>query len=270
MERSSLGLAIEHNMFYNLKIDTYLYCMKLVKEIFARIWALWAIVVFIVPMLVFVWFYLICFLLPEPKASWWHRGISRIWMVIFLNLTGCPLKVNGKQHFKKGCNYVVVCNHNSLLDVPATTPFMPAPNKTIAKKSFAKVPLFGWIYKAGSVLVDRNSDKSRRESIDKMKHVLAIGLDMCIYPEGTRNRSNEPLKKFYDGAFRLAVDTGKPVIPVVLFNTRKVLPAGKIFYMLPHRLHMDILPPVSSNNITHTELKEKVFKTMWDYYEANK
>jgi len=164
----------------------------------------------------------------------------------------------------------VVCNHNSLLDVPATTPFMPAPNKTIAKKSFANVPLFGWIYRAGSVLVDRNSDKSRRESIDKMKHVLSIGLDMCIYPEGTRNRTGEPLKKFYDGAFRLAVDTGKPVIPVVLFNTRKVLPAGKIFYMLPYRLRMDILPPISSSNITHTELKEQVFKIMWDYYEANK
>lgn len=244
--------------------------MKLVKEIFARIWALWAIVVFLIPMLVFVWFYLICFLLPEPKASWWHRGISRVWMTIFLNLTGCPLKVNGKQHFTKGCNYVVVCNHNSLLDVPATTPFMPAPNKTIAKKSFANVPLFGWIYRAGSVLVDRKSDRSRRESIDKMKHVLAIGLDMCIYPEGTRNRTEEPLKKFYDGAFRLAIDTKKPIIPVVLFNTRKVLPAGKIFYMLPNKLHMDILPPVSSSNITHTELKEQVFKIMWDYYEANK
>jgi len=243
--------------------------MKLVKEIFARIWTLWAAVVFIIPMMVFVWFYLICFLLPEPKASWWHRGISRIWMTIFLNLIGCPLKVTGKQHFKKGCNYVVVCNHNSLLDVPATTPFMPAPNKTIAKKSFARVPLFGWIYKTGSVLVDRNSDKSRRESIDKMKQVLAMGLDMCIYPEGTRNRTGEPLKKFYDGAFRLAVDTHKPIIPVVLFNTGKVLPAGKVFYTLPHRLRMDILPPVSSDNITHTELKEKVFKIMWDYYEAN-
>ena len=244
--------------------------LKIIKEIVGRIWALWAIVIFLAPMLVFIWFYLICFLLPEPAASKWHRAVSRVWMNIFLPLAGCPLKVTGKQHFKKGSNYVVVCNHNSLLDVPATTPFMPNANKTIAKKSFTKIPLFGWIYRAGSVLVDRNSDKSRRESYDQMKKTLAIGLDMVIYPEGTRNRTGDPLKSFYDGAFRLAVDTGKPIMPVVLFNTKKVLPANKIFYMMPHRLHMDILEPVTTQGLTHAQLKEKVFKIMWNYYDANK
>lgn len=254
----------------NFKLS-YLYnLMKVFKEIFARVWALWALIIFLVPMFVFVWFYLICFLLPEPAASKWHRGVSRVWMTMFLNLAGCPLKVTGKRHFAKGQNYVVVCNHNSLLDVPATTPFMPAANKTIAKKSFAKIPLFGWIYSAGSILVDRKSDKSRRESYEQMKRTLAIGLDMVIYPEGTRNRTGDPLKSFYDGAFRLAVDTGKPIMPVVLFNTKKVLPANKAFYMLPHRLRMDILPPVNTAGLTHTQLKEKVFKMMWDYYAANK
>ncbi|HWB25595.1 MAG TPA: 1-acyl-sn-glycerol-3-phosphate acyltransferase [Chitinophagaceae bacterium] len=244
--------------------------MKIFKEIFARIWALWAIIVFIVPMLAFVWLYLVCFLLPEPKASRWHRGVSRVWMNIFLPLSGCPLKVRGKQHFEKGHNYVVVCNHNSLIDVPATTPFMPNANKTIAKKSFARVPLFGWIYIAGSILVDRNSDKSRRDSYEQMKQTLAVGLDMVIYPEGTRNRTGNPLKNFYDGAFRLAVETGKPIMPVVLFNTAKVLPVKKVFYMLPHKLEMHILQPVSSKDITYAQLKEKVFKIMWDYYAANK
>ena len=54
-----------------------------------------------------------------------------------------------------------------------------------------------------------------------MKDVLKKGMHMCIYPEGTRNRSNEPLKKFYDGAFKLAVDTGTSIIPSLIFNTRK-------------------------------------------------
>jgi 1-acyl-sn-glycerol-3-phosphate acyltransferase len=244
--------------------------MKFLKEIFGRIWALWAMIVFVVPMLFFVWLYLICFILPEPAASRWHRGVSRVWMTIFLNLAGCPLKVKGQRHFAKGCNYVVVCNHNSLLDVPATTPFLPNANKTIAKKSFAKVPLFGWIYIAGAILVDRKSDKSRRESFEQMKQALAIGLDMVIYPEGTRNRTGNPLKSFYDGAFRLAADTGRPVMPVILFNTAKVLPVKKVFYMLPHRIEMHILEPISSRNITYAELKEKVFTVMWDYYAANK
>ncbi len=146
---------------------------------------------------------------------------------------------------------------------------MPRANKTIAKKSFAKVPVFGWVYQFGSVLVDRKSDASRRKSYEEMKYMLSIGLDMLIYPEGTRNKTNDPLKKFYDGAFRLAVDTGKPILPVILFHTKKVLPANKFFYMLPHKLEMHFLPAVSSVGITSDELKEKIFKLMWDHYAAN-
>jgi len=190
-------------------------------------------------------------------------------MVIFLNLAGCPLKVVGKSNYKKGQNYIVVCNHNSLMDVPVTTPFMPNANKTIAKKSFAKIPLFGWIYRAGSILVDRKSDQSRRNSLVQMKKTLAIGLDMVIYPEGTRNRTGQPLKSFYDGAFRLATDTEKAILPAVLFNTQKVLPPHKPFYMLPHRIEMHFLPEISSLNTSVAELKEKTFKVMWDYYVAN-
>ena len=244
--------------------------MKILREIAGRLWAVWALLLFAASMLVIIWFYLFCFLMPEPRAAKWHRQVSRVWMVFFLNLIGCPLKVVGKKNFTKGQNYVVVCNHNSLMDVPVTTPFMPNANKTIAKKSFAKIPVFGWIYTAGSILVDRNSDKSRRDSLLKMKKALAMGLDMVIYPEGTRNRTGQPLKSFYDGAFRLAVDTGKPILPAVLFNTQKVLPAQKPFFLRPHRLEMHFLPPVSSTDISPAALKEKIFTMMWDYYGANK
>ena len=156
------------------------------------------------------------------------------------------------------------------MDVPVTTPFMPNANKTIAKKSFAKIPLFWWIYSAGSILVDRKSDQSRRNSLVQMKNTLAIGLDMVIYPEGTRNRTGQPLKSFYDGAFRLAADTEKPILPAVLFNTQKILPPNKLFFMLPHRIEMHFLPEISSVNTNAADLKEKTFRVMWDYYVANK
>lgn len=58
----------------------------------------------------------------------------------------------------------------------------------------------------------------------------------------------------------------KEVIPTLIFNTRKVLPADKTFYMMPHKLEMHFLKPVSAENITSRELKQKVFKIMWDYY----
>lgn len=238
-------------------------------EIFARIWALWALLLFVGTLLIAIIFYLPCFLLNDPAKARWHRHVSRVWMFVYLTLIGCPLRVKGKEYFEEGQNYIVVCNHNSLMDVPVSTPFMPRANKTIAKKSFTKIPVFGWIYSFGSVLVDRNSDASRRKSIEDMKKMLALGLDMVIYPEGTRNRTQDPLKKFYDGAFRLSTDTGKSIMPVVLFHTKKVLPAHKFFYLLPHRLEMHFLPPVSPDNTNAEALKEKIFHLMWNYYAGN-
>ena len=155
------------------------------------------------------------------------------------------------------------------MDVPITTPFVPGANKTIAKRSFTKVPLFGLIYKRGSVLVDRDSNESRRRSYEDMKRTLAQGLHMVIYPEGTRNRTSNPLKSFYDGAFNLAVETKKEVLPAMIFNTRKVLPPAQPFYLWPHKIEMHFLPPVASEGMTNKELKEKVYKLMWDYYLAH-
>jgi 1-acyl-sn-glycerol-3-phosphate acyltransferase len=78
------------------------------------------------------------------------------------------------------------------------------------------------------------------------------------------------LKQFYDGAFKLAAETGNDIIPTVIFNTRKALPPNKFFYLDPHPLEMHFLPPVSSQNLKSKELKNKVFKLMWDYYSQNK
>ena len=247
------------------------YCrMKLWTNVFGRIWALWALIMFMATMMAVILFYLPCFLLPEPAAARLHRQVSRVWMTVYLNLVGCPLTVKGKEHFKKGQNYVVICNHNSLMDVPVTTPFMPNANKTIAKKSFTKVPIFGWIYALGSVLVDRNDPNSRRKSFEQMRKVLAIGLDMVIYPEGTRNRTNKPLKPFYDGAFRLAVAANKPIMPALLFNTNVVLPANKPFFMLPRKLEMHFMPAVEVTGKEVDALKQELFEQMSDYYLRNK
>lgn len=243
--------------------------MKLLKDIFGRFWAFWGIISFIGTFLVIYIPSMITWLLPEPKGQRIFIGIARVWMNIWLRLVGCPVKIKGRQYFQKGKSYIVTCNHNSLMDVPLSSPFIPGANKTIAKTSFAKVPLFGFYYMKGAVLVDRKSEKSRKESFEKMKLVLKKGMHMCIYPEGTRNRTNEPLKKFYDGAFKLATDTGTDIIPAIILNTRKAVPVHKSFYFLPHKLEMHFLPPVSVNNKTTEVLREEVFLLMKDYYLAH-
>lgn len=240
--------------------------MKIVKNIFARIWAIWGIISFAATFLIVFIPSMFTYLLPDPKGSVLFIKIARLWMNVWLRLVGCPVKVIGKNNFAKGKAYIVTCNHNSLMDVPLTSPYIPGANKTIAKKSFAKIPLFGWFYSKGSVLVDRNSDASRRKSFEDMKRVLKQGIHMCIYPEGTRNRTNEPLKKFYDGAFKLAVETKTAIVPTLIFNTKKALPANKPFYFLPQKLEMHFLEPVATDGYTVEQLKEKVFAIMKDHY----
>jgi 1-acyl-sn-glycerol-3-phosphate acyltransferase len=246
--------------------------MNILKTILGRVFAFWAIMVFVPTMLVaFIPIGLAGFW-PEPKRTKIFQTTSAIWMRIFFLLTGTRLLVKGKENFEKNKNYIVVCNHNSFMDVPITTPFIPGPpNKTIAKVEMAKIPVFGLIYKRGSVLVDRKSEESRKGSFSKMKEVLNLGMHMCIYPEGTRNKTNEPLQRFHDGAFRLAIDTGKPILPTVIFNTAKVLPVGKPFFFWPVAIRMHYLEPVPVNStMTVAELREKVFTIMKGYYVQHK
>lgn len=242
--------------------------MSIIKNILGRIFALWALIVFVVTMIPAFLIILLVNVWKEPTRSEKFRIITQTWMRLFFFLTGVRIRIKGKEHFDKNKTYVIICNHRSFMDVPMTTPFLPA-NKTIAKKEMASIPVFGTIYKMGSVLVDRKSEESRRRSFDKMKKVLALGLNMCIYPEGTRNKTNEPLRPFHNGAFRLSKETGKPVLPVAMFNTAKVLPADKTFFFWPVTIRMHILPPIEPETLSMDELKNEAFERMKAELEKN-
>ncbi|BDQ11370.1 lysophospholipid acyltransferase family protein [Sediminibacterium sp. TEGAF015] len=240
--------------------------MKIIKSIFGRIWALWGLTTFVATFLIIIIPSLLTALIPDPKGMSYFIQLAKVWMNTWLFLIGCPVTVRGKFHFKKGQPYIVTCNHNSLLDIPLSSPYIPGPNQTIAKKEFTKIPIFGWYYERGSVIVDRKSDASRRKSYELMKAALEKGFHMCIYPEGTRNRTQEPLKRFYDGAFKLAAESGYPIIPAVILNTKKALPANRFFYLMPHKLGLHFLQPIEVGNRSAEELKEETFNTMAAYY----
>jgi 1-acyl-sn-glycerol-3-phosphate acyltransferase len=244
--------------------------MNLLKNILGRIFALWTILYFSLSLLVILIPTWIISFQPEPKRTINSFKIFNIWLTSFFIFIGVKRRIKGRENFKKGENYIVICNHNSFMDVPLTSPAIPGPNKTIAKIEMSRIPLFGVIYKAGSVLVDRKNDQSRKKSYAKMKQVLAMGLHMCIYPEGTRNKTSQPLARFQDGAFKLSVDTGKSIIPAVIFNTTKVLPRHKKFFFWPQPIEMHFLPAISPENKTAEQLKQESFDIMRDYYVNNR
>lgn len=243
----------------------------MLKRIVGFIWMLWCAVIFISTMLIFwIPMWAVKFH-PEPRRTEIFMRWIRRWMAIFLPLAGIRMTVTGKENYKPGENYILTCNHKSMMDVPLTSPGIPGANKTIAKMELVKVPLFGMIYRRGSVLVNRKSDASRKEAFSRMKETLTLGMHMCIYPEGSRNKSNKPLTAFHDGAFRLAVQTGKPIMPTIIFNTEKVLPADKSFYLMPAKVSMHFLDPVYiKGEDTAESLKERVFGIMEKFIIENK
>ena len=238
----------------------------MIKNILGRIFALWALCVFAITLLLILIPVWVLGFAKEPKRTIYIFKIFDVWMTLFFILSGVRRIHKGRENFKKGQAYIVVCNHRSFMDVPLSSPGIPGPNKTIAKIEMARIPIFGVIYKSGSVLVDRKSEESRRTSYTRMKEVLQMGLHMCIYPEGTRNKTAAPLQKFKDGAFRLATDTGREIIPTLIFHTSKVLPTNKSFYFWPHHVEMHFLPPVAATGKSTQELKEEVYRIMHDYY----
>jgi 1-acyl-sn-glycerol-3-phosphate acyltransferase len=245
--------------------------MNPLKEVAGRIFAVWALLIFIITLLLVAPLMWAIGLIEEPKRTSVFRKISKVWMNIFFALTGCSLQVKGKENFKKGENYIVISNHNSFMDVPVTTPFIPGANKTIAKIELSRIPIFSLIYKRGSILVDRNNKDSRRESFRKMKEVVAMGMHMCIYPEGTRNKTTAPLKSFHDGAFKLAIDTKKSLLPAIIFNTKKILPADKTFFFWPLKMELHFLPAIEiKSSDTPESLKETAFDLMTNYYSSSK
>ena len=245
--------------------------MKVVKSIFGYIYIVYALLLFIATMLLIFLPVCIISLLPEPRRARALHPVFRVWMGTFMPLAFCPVIRKGKNKFRKGQNYVVVINHNSLADIPVSSPWIPGPNKTLAKVEMSKIPLFGIIYKTGSILVDRKKDNSRRESFTKMQETLKMGIHLCLYPEGTRNKSNEPMQPFFDGAFITAIKAQKPIMPGVLFNTGKILPHNRPFQAFPHIVRLEFLDPVPTLGLTLKDLaslKEHVHTIMKTYYIA--
>jgi 1-acyl-sn-glycerol-3-phosphate acyltransferase len=221
------------------------------KNIFARIWAAWGLITFVITFLIILIPTLFYYLFKNKiRGQKYFIFISNIWMRVWLCLIGCRLTISGKNNFIETKNYIVVFNHNALLDIPLSAPFVPGAHKTIGKASFSKVPLFGLFYKIGAILIDRGDEKSRTKSYEDMKQVLNKGMHMCIYPEGTRNRSNQVLKPFFDGAFKLSVETQKKIIPCIITGTKTAMPIDKVFYLLPTKLSMTFLPAVSPEGFT--------------------
>jgi 1-acyl-sn-glycerol-3-phosphate acyltransferase len=128
-----------------------------------------------------------------------------------------------------------------------------------------KIPVFGAIYKRGTVSVDRLSTKARSNSMLELINFLNKKISVFICPEGTFNTTHYPLKSFYDGAFRIAIETQKPILPILFLDTYDRLNYKSIFSLTPGRSRSVYLAQIKTEGLTIEDLsflKEKVFRQM--------
>ena len=169
--------------------------------------------------------------------------------------------------FDESESYVVVSNHQTMMDILANVNGAPKEVvfKFLGKQEADRVPFFGYLINRLFILVDRKSEASRKTSFVRMKREMEKGYSIIIYPEGTRNRTPEPIKEFYDGAFRLAIEMQKPILVNTLVGIRELNPPTGFFTYLPGKLYSHWDTPISTIGMTLEDipkLKKKVGEIM--------
>jgi 1-acyl-sn-glycerol-3-phosphate acyltransferase len=197
----------------------------MLKKIIAVLFIGYSLSIFILAMLIVMPFILIISLLFKHKQAQDIIFIFlKVWAGIFSVLCFFPIRSRGYKLHNPDKAYIYVSNHNSYLDAIAVVLSISGSVKPLGKIEMVKTPLFGMIYKRVVVLIDRKDKESRARSVEELKTDLARGQSILIFPEGTMNKTESNLADFYDGAFRLAIETQTDIAPMAILNARNLLP----------------------------------------------
>ena len=237
--------------------------------LFRKIWALYGVIVFsLIWLIVTPFFVIIFFLFPKNSTAWLIWFSHHILTNIVLALTLVKVRVEGREKLKPDTSYIIISNHQTSVDFIANAIAFPGIYRFLAKQELVKVPVFGYVIKRFCVLVDRSSVASRAKSIVYLKKVLSEGVSVFIYPEGTRNTSDELLGNFQQGAFRLAIQTGTPIAVHTVVNMNDISAVNGSPDLSPGVLKIVWDDPIETKNLTTEDvphLIQTVRRQMMDH-----
>ncbi|MTI20718.1 1-acyl-sn-glycerol-3-phosphate acyltransferase [Fulvivirga sp. RKSG066] len=239
--------------------------MKIIKTIFSKLYLIWVLIVFTVFMIILLPVFILPILIGQKYGYVTYAGL-RAWAWIFSQLTFIRYQIKGKENVDKDSSYIYSCNHTSFLDVPGLAISVPTQFRPLAKKELLKIPVFNLILRVATIIVDRSNPESRRESVNKLTRFLKEGISILIFPEGTQNRTKEPLQPFYDGAFRIAIETQTPIIPIVIVNAGRLMPPSK-FEIKPGKIKVVFGKEISPKGMTLKNIRE-LKTTVYEQMEA--
>jgi len=239
--------------------------MRILLKPLQIIYFIYAFALFVALMIpVFIWSLLVS-PLGRIRGGNLTFGACTVWADIWFALVFIFHRNIYVEKPRKHQSYIYVANHISYMDSPIVAKTFRHPIRALGKVEMAKIPIFGLIYRNAIVTVDRTSPENRAKSVLLLKSILKKEISILVFPEGTFNTTHKPLKEFYNGAFRIAVETGTPIKPVLLLNSYDRMSYESIFSMNPGKSRSIFLPEVSVEGLSANDvdlLKEKVFKMM--------
>jgi len=198
------------------------------KMLLYKIWAAYAVLLFLLLMVIALPVIGVN-MITTPGPSALRRNIQflhHVFTPTFLMLVGIRVRVTGGGLLDPKQSYVIVGNHRSSLDFIVNAQAFPGIFRFLAKQELQKIPVFGWVVRKMCLVVDRSSAMSRARSVVALKQNLSEGYSIFIYPEGSRNKTDDLLGPFYDGAFRIAIQTGAPLAVQTLVNIHDITANG--------------------------------------------
>ena len=162
-------------------------------------------------------------IMPGRKSA---ARLSQLWARGFLWLMGCPLRIEGRQYLHKSGPMVMVANHSSYLDVVVLMASLPVGYLFVAKQELLNALIIRtFIKKVGHLTVDRMDFSKSISDTKRIEETLCSGWSVLIFPEGTFTRATG-LRPFKLGAFKIAVETSRPICPISIRGTRQILWPG--------------------------------------------
>lgn len=203
-----------------------------------------------------VLFALTVFFDKERVALHWA---SRVWSYGIFRL--CPLwklRVEGREKIDRSRPWVIVTNHQSMLDIPLMY-VLPLNFKWVSKKEVQKMPIFGWVlWMHGDIPVERGSRRSAKRMMERCVERLSRGTSVIVFPEGTRTRTGE-IGRFKDGAFLVAKSAGVGIQPVVIDGTWSLMKGWRV--RMPHTFRVRVLDPIPPERVASSEARELAGRT---------
>lgn len=226
--------------------------MRIFKYLFWILYRIWFYILVALPIIVLFPILLVSIL----KESWYPYffKLARFWAKFILTGMGFVWKIEREEIPETDKSYMFVANHTSMADIMLMLVSVKNPFVFVGKKELAKIPLFGFFYKRTCILVDRNSEKSRKGVFLRAQRRLKQGLSICIFPEGGVPEEHIVLDTFKDGAFRLAINHQIPIVPMTFLDNKKRF-SYTFFSGGPGKMRVKIHPFIETKGLTIQDTK---------------